>query len=88
MINLKAVKAMHETMAFDRAIERALELINFEETLVIVTADHSHVMTMAGYPSRGTDIRGILKKAFEADPIKLFFLVFRFLLLSLCVCYI
>jgi alkaline phosphatase len=51
---------MHETMAFDHAIERALELINFEETLVIVTADHSHVMTMAGYPSRGTDIRGIL----------------------------
>jgi alkaline phosphatase len=54
----KAIKAMHETMAFDRAIERALELINFEETLVIVTADHSHVMTMAGYPSRGVDIRG------------------------------
>ena len=62
MSNFKAVKAMHETMAFDRAIERALELINFEETLVIVTADHSHVMTMAGYPSRGTDIRGRLIK--------------------------
>ena len=45
-------------MAFDRAITRALELTNSEETLIIVTADHSHVMTMAGYPSRGVDIRG------------------------------
>jgi alkaline phosphatase len=49
---------MHETMAFDRAIERAIEMVDFEDTLIIVTADHSHVMTMAGYPSRGTDIRG------------------------------
>jgi bisphosphoglycerate-independent phosphoglycerate mutase (AlkP superfamily) len=54
----QAVKAMHETMAFDRAIERAIEMVDFEDTLIIVTADHSHVMTMAGYPSRGTDIRG------------------------------
>ncbi len=49
---------MHETMAFDRAISRATELVNFEDTLVIVTADHGHVMTMAGYPTRGADIRG------------------------------
>ena len=46
-------------MAFDRAITRALELTDSEETLIIVTADHSHVMTMAGYPSRGVDVRGI-----------------------------
>lgn len=52
------MKALHETMAFDKAIERALEMVDLKETLVIVTADHSHVMTMAGYPSRGADIRG------------------------------
>lgn len=56
----KAVKALHETMAFDKAITRATEMVNLEDTLIIVTADHSHVMTMAGYPSRGTDIRGEL----------------------------
>ena len=58
LIFLKAVKALHETMAFDKAIERALEMVDLKNTLVIVTADHSHVMTMAGYPSRGADIRG------------------------------
>ena len=31
---------------------------NFQ-TLIVVTADHSHAMTMLGYPKRGTDIRGL-----------------------------
>ena len=31
-----------------------------EETLIIVTADHSHVFTMGGYPDIGTDIFGML----------------------------
>ena len=34
------------------------ELNNFQ-TLIVVTADHSHAMTMLGYPKRGTDIRGL-----------------------------
>ena len=29
-----------------------------EDSLLIVTADHSHTMTISGYPERGTDIRG------------------------------
>ena len=45
-------------MAFDKAVEVALKMTNSEETLIIVTADHGHTMTMAGYPQRGTDIRG------------------------------
>jgi alkaline phosphatase len=48
-------------MAFDKAIEAALKMTNPKETLIIVTADHGHTMTMAGYPQRGTDIRGKLK---------------------------
>jgi alkaline phosphatase len=45
-------------MAFNKAIEAALKMTDPEDTLIIVTADHGHTMTMAGYPQRGTDIRG------------------------------
>ena len=27
--------------------------------MIVVTADHSHTMTIMGYPKRGTDIRGM-----------------------------
>jgi len=62
---------MHETMAFDRAISRATELVNFEDTLVVVTADHGHVMTMAGYPTRGADIRGTIFDKDNVDELAL-----------------
>jgi alkaline phosphatase len=56
----KANQAMHETVALDEAVEEALGLVDVEETLVIVTADHGHTMSISGYPSRGADIRGIV----------------------------
>ena len=27
--------------------------------MIVVTADHSHTMTIMGYPKRGVDIRGM-----------------------------
>ena len=48
----KAGYAMLETQEFARAVEAAIERVDLEETLILVTADHSHVMTMGGYPTR------------------------------------
>jgi alkaline phosphatase len=57
----KAELALEEAFAFDKAIQAALEMIDLDDTLVLVTADHSHVLTMAGYPARGNPILGVVK---------------------------
>ncbi|XP_055003832.1 alkaline phosphatase-like [Boleophthalmus pectinirostris] len=50
--------ALHETVAFDYAIAKALELTKEEETLTVVTADHSQPIVFTGYPFRGQSILG------------------------------
>ena len=56
-----AYRALEETMEFDKAIQRANELVDINKTLMVVTADHSHTMTIAGYPTRGNPILGFVK---------------------------
>ena len=46
----RAKLALHETVEFDKTIEYVKENTNEDDTLVIVTADHSHVFTVGGYP--------------------------------------
>ena len=53
-----AYGALHDTIAFAEAVATADELTNDEDTLIIVTADHGHVFTIAGYPKRGNPILG------------------------------
>jgi len=45
--------AIAETAMFDDAVRRALELTSNTDTLILVTADHSHPLTIGGYPKVG-----------------------------------
>jgi len=53
-----AYNALNDTIEFAKAVQMAIDNTNPEETLIIVTADHSHVFTIAGYPKRGNPILG------------------------------
>lgn len=53
-----AFRALTDTVAFSEAIRAANELTSAEDTLILVTADHSHTMSFVGYPQRGNPILG------------------------------
>ncbi len=54
----RARRALAETVAFDDAIRTAIAEAG-DDTLILVTADHSHTLTISGYARRGTPILGI-----------------------------
>lgn len=47
-----AYRALTDTQALDQAIGAAARMVDLRETLIIVSADHSHVFNIAGYPMR------------------------------------
>ena len=54
----QAHRALDETVAMDEAVEAAMALTSQEDTLIVVTADHAHTMSISGYPMRGQEIIG------------------------------
>lgn len=66
-----AKRALLETIELSNAIRRTVEMLRasgqLDETLIIVSADHSHVFTIAGYPSRGNNILGLVREVPAKD---------------------
>jgi alkaline phosphatase len=58
-----AFNALKETIELSRAVAKADELTDDKDTLIIVTADHSHVFTMGGYSVRGNPILGKVRES-------------------------
>jgi alkaline phosphatase len=57
-----AHRALADTVAFSDAVRTALESTSREDTLVVVTADHGHTLTVGGYSQRGNPILGLVVK--------------------------
>lgn len=55
---VNAFNALNDTVELAAAVAVAVERVEADKTLILVTADHSHVFTMAGYPRRGNPILG------------------------------
>jgi len=66
-------RALTDTIEFAKAIKKAYEMTDPRNTLIVVTADHSHVFTIAGYPHRGNPILGKVAEVpdFDGDPVAL-----------------
>ena len=63
-----AYRALTDAVALSDAVKTAKQLSSDKDTLILVTADHSHVFSIAGYPSRGNPILG--KTAIDGEMTK------------------
>ncbi|XP_011356324.1 alkaline phosphatase, tissue-nonspecific isozyme [Pteropus vampyrus] len=63
----KAKQALHEAVEMDQAIEQAGTMTSVEDTITVVTADHSHVFTFGGYTPRGNSIFGLAPMLSDTD---------------------
>lgn len=55
-----ASRALTDAVELSNAVKAAMDATSSDDTLIMVTADHSHVFTIAGYPKRGNPILGLV----------------------------
>lgn len=53
-----AYRALLDTIALSDAVKAADTMTSADDTLILVTADHAHTLSFAGYPDRGNPILG------------------------------
>lgn len=56
----RARTAIDEALAMEEAVKLAYNMTDPTDTLIVVTSDHAHSMTINGHPNRGDDIFGKL----------------------------
>jgi alkaline phosphatase len=64
-----AYRALTDTLALADAVKRAVQMSNMNQTLIVVTADHGHVFTIGGYPTRGNPILGKVRSNLDGGVV-------------------
>lgn len=61
--------ALDETVQLSEAVQSAVDMTDESDTLILVTADHSHTMAISGYSMRGSDILGLNSEISDIDSM-------------------
>ncbi|XP_039957485.1 alkaline phosphatase-like [Bactrocera tryoni] len=61
--------SLDETLELSKAVELARNMTDPEDTLIVVTADHAHPLSISGYPERGNDILGLNNMGVDSNGV-------------------
>ena len=54
----KTQLSLDEAVEFAKAVQAAVDLTSENDTLIVVTSDHAHTLSVSGYAVRGNPIFG------------------------------